>query len=128
MSLILTEEQHILRQTAAEFVHSKSSRKRIRALRDGADPLGFSRDLWREMAALGWVGLLLPEEHGGSALGYLDLAVVMEELGRGLVPEPMIATALLGANAILLGGSESQKREILPPLARGELLLALGYQ
>ena len=127
MSLVPSEDQQILKRTADDFVRSKSSLKRIRALRDSDDPVGYSRDLWREMAALGWVGILVPEKHGGSGLGYVDLAMVMEELGRGLMPEPMISTALLGANAVLLGGTDRQKEEILPAVCRGDLTLALGY-
>jgi alkylation response protein AidB-like acyl-CoA dehydrogenase len=127
MKLVLSEEHRLLRDTAAELVRSKSSLKRIRALRDSGDATGFSRDLWREMASLGWAGIVVPEKYGGSGLGYSHLAVVMEELGRGLMPEPMIPT-ILGASVLLLGASESQKRDILPGLATGETLLALGYQ
>ena len=90
VDLVLTEEQELLQHTAREFVTARSPLKRIRALRDAHDPDGFSRDLWAEMARLGWVGIVLPEEHGGLGLGYLDLIVVMEELGRGLLPEPML--------------------------------------
>jgi alkylation response protein AidB-like acyl-CoA dehydrogenase len=128
IDLVLTEEQDLLQHTAREFVAGRSSLKRIRALRDGKDPDGFSRDLWREMARLGWVGIVLPEEHGGLGLGYMDLIVVMEQLGRGLMPEPIVSTVLLGANAILLGGGEAQKREHLPAVAAGERLLALAWQ
>ncbi len=128
MALMLTEEQEILRHTAREFVSGRSSLKRIRALRDGVDADGFSRELWREMARLGWVGMLLPEDVGGAGLGYMDLSVLMEELGRGLVPEPLLSTSLLGANALLLGGTPEQRRAHLPPVAAGERLLAVAYQ
>ncbi len=128
MDLVLSEEQELLQHTAREFVAGRSSLKRIRMLRDTADPDGFSRELWREMARLGWTGIILPEEHGGLGLGYRDLMVVMEELGRGLMPEPMLSTVLLGANAILLGGSDAQRREHLPTVAAGERFLALAWQ
>ena len=128
MDLVVTEEQELIRQTAREFVAGRSSMKRIRALRDGQDTDGFGRDLWREMARLGWVGIVFPEEHGGLGLGYRELAVVMEELGRGLMPEPMLSTVLLGGNAILLGGSDAQRREHLPAIAGGEQLLTLAWQ
>src|SRR5205823_5056592 len=128
MDLVLSEEQELLQHTAREFVAGRSSLKRIRTLRDTADPDGFSRALWHEMARLGWTGIVLPEEHGGLGLGYRDLMVVMEEMGRGLMPEPMLSTVLLGANAILLGGSEAQRREHLPAVAAGERLLALAWQ
>ena len=128
MDLVLSQEQQLLARTAREFVSGKSSLKRIRALRDGGDPDGFSRELWREMGALGWLGIVLPESYGGAGLGYTDLMVVMEELGRGLVPEPMLSTVLLGANAILLGGAEAQRQEHLPAVAAGERVLALAFQ
>ena len=128
MDLVLSEEQELLQHTAREFVAGRSSLKRIRTLRDTADPDGFSRALWHEMARLGWTGIVLPEEHGGLGLGYRDLMVVMEEMGRGLMPEPMLSTVLLGANAILLGGTDVQRREHLPAVAAGERLLALAWQ
>ncbi len=127
MKLLLSEEHQILKETAAEFVRSKTSLKRIRALRDSDDPSGFSRDLWHEMASLGWVGIVIPETYGGSGLGYSHLMVVMEEIGRGLMPEPMIPAAL-GSAALLLGGNEGQKRALLPAIVKGEALVALGYQ
>jgi len=127
MRLVLSEEHQLLRQTAADLVRSKSSLKRIRALRDGADGTGFSLDLWHEMAALGWAGIVIPEAYGGSGLGYSHLMVVMEELGRGLVPEPMIPT-VLGSAALVLGGNEAQRRSLLPAIAKGETLIALAYQ
>jgi alkylation response protein AidB-like acyl-CoA dehydrogenase len=127
MKLVLDEEHRLLRQTAGEFVRSKSSLKRIRALRDAADGIGFSRDLWHEMAALGWAGILIPEACGGSGLGDSHLMVVMEELGRGLMPEPMIPT-VLGSALLLLGGGEAQRKAMLPAIAKGDTLIALAYQ
>src|SRR5438128_2355142 len=105
MDLVLSEEQELLRQTAHEFVSGKSSLRRIRALHDQRDGDGFSRALWTEMARLGWTGIILPVEHDGLGLGWLDLMIVMEELGGGLMPEPMLSTVCLGATALLLGGS-----------------------
>ncbi|MET0151192.1 MAG: acyl-CoA dehydrogenase [Candidatus Binatia bacterium] len=127
MNLVLSEEHQLLRATAAEFVRSKSSLKRIRALRDSGDAAGFSRDLWHEMAGLGWAGIVVAEQHGGSGLEYSHLMVVMEELGRALMPEPMIPT-VLGSAALMLGGSSAQRRALLPAVAKGETLLAVGYQ
>jgi alkylation response protein AidB-like acyl-CoA dehydrogenase len=126
MAFVLTEEQELLQRTTREFVTGRSSLKRIRELRDAGAT--YSRDLWKEMAELGWVGLLLPETYGGAGLGYADMMVVMEELGRGLVPEPVLSTVLLGANAVLLGGTDAQKKAHLPAVARGERLLALAWQ
>jgi acyl-CoA dehydrogenase len=127
MALVLSEDQQILQATTREFVTGRSSLRRIRELRDeGAD--GFSRKLWRQMAELGWAGIVIPEHYGGAGLGYVDLMVVMEELGRGLVPEPMLSSVLLGANTLLLGGSDEQKWKYLPKVAAGDELLALAQQ
>jgi alkylation response protein AidB-like acyl-CoA dehydrogenase len=128
MDLVLSEEQELLQQTARDFATRRSSLKRVRDLRDASDGDGFSRELWREMARLGWVGIVLPEAHGGLGLGYRELAVVMEELGRGLLPEPMLSSVLLGANALLLGGSAAQQTGHLPAVAAGDRLLAVAYQ
>jgi alkylation response protein AidB-like acyl-CoA dehydrogenase len=128
MALVLTEEQEILQRTAREFVTERSSLKRIRHLRDTRDADGFSRELWAEMARLGWLGIVIPEQYGGAGLGYADLMVIMEELGRGLLPEPVLSTAVLGAGALLLAGSEAQKTEHLPPVAGGGRLFALAHQ
>ncbi len=128
MDLVLTEEQELLQRTARDFVGGSAPLRRIRQLRDNNDTDGFSRPTWEEMAQLGWVGLLIPEEFGGAGLGYMDLMVIMEELGRQLSPEPMLSTVLLGANALILGGSEAQKKEHLPAVATGKRLLAVAYQ
>ena len=127
MALVLTEDQQILQQTARDFVKTRSSLKRIRALRDAKEPLGFSRDLWREMAGLGWAGITVPEAFGGAGMGFTDAMVVLEELGRGLVPEPML-TSIAASSAILAGGSDEQKKRLLPEIAKGDLLLAIAWQ
>jgi len=128
MSLVLTEEQEILQRTARELVQSRSPVKRLRALRDDKDGDGFSRALWQEMAQLGWLGIVVPEQYGGAGMGWRDLMVVLEECGRNLVPEPITGTLVLGATAVLLGGTEAQKQAILPGVAAGERFLALAYQ
>ncbi len=128
MALARTEEQEFLARTAREFVQGKSSFKRIRTLRDDAGGVGFSPDLWREMAQLGWLGIVVPEGYGGAGLGWTDLMVVLEELGRGLMPEPMTGTVLLGTTALLLGGTAAQRQVHLPGVVAGERYLALAYQ
>jgi len=128
MQLVLTEDQELLAKTAADFVSERSPVARIRQLRDRQDPDGFSRALWREMAELGWVGIPFPEAFGGAEMGLSELAVVLEELGRALAPEPFLATVLLGGQAIALAGSESQKKEWLEGVASGERFLALAQQ
>src|SRR5579875_3154212 len=118
-----TEEQEILARTARELLRGYPP-GRLRALRDGHDPAGFSRTLWAEMARL---GIVVPEAYGGAGLGWRDLQVVLEELGRVLAPEPVLS-AVVGASALLLGGEEAQRRAHLPAVAAGERLVALAYQ
>jgi len=128
MSLVLGEDQELLAKTAADFVAERSPLSRVRALRDADDALGFSPALWKEMAELGWVGIPFPEEYGGAGLGQAELAVVLEALGRALAPEPFLATVLLGAQAILRGGTEVQRRAWLPRVCAGEAFLALAFE
>ncbi|MEM7411325.1 MAG: acyl-CoA dehydrogenase family protein [Myxococcota bacterium] len=128
MSLVLTEEQTLLKETAAEFVQEKSPVTHLRELRDKSDATGFSRALWKEMSELGWAGILIPEEYGGSGLGLSEIGVILEECGRTLAPYPLLSTAVLGASALALGGSDAQKQALLPGVAQGETLLALAHQ
>jgi alkylation response protein AidB-like acyl-CoA dehydrogenase len=128
MTLVLSEEQELLRNTAREFIGENAPVKELRRLRDEQDAIGFSRAMWKEMAELGWAGILLPEEFGGSELGYAELGVVLEETGRTLAATPFLSTVLLGGNAVLYGGNETQKKEILPALAKGERILALALE
>jgi acyl-CoA dehydrogenase len=126
--LLLNDEQKMLSKTAHEFIRERAPAARIRSFRDSKDEVGFSRELWSEMAELGWLGLQIPEAYDGLGLGFFDLCVVLEESGRELMPEPFISTLLLGTQALLLGGSEEQKKALLPGVAAGEILLALGYE
>jgi alkylation response protein AidB-like acyl-CoA dehydrogenase len=128
MSLILNEEQELLRDTAREFVHDNAPVAELRRLRDENDPEGFSRGLWKEMVELGWAGILFPEELGGAGLGYAELGIVLEELGRTLAATPFTSTVVLGGNAVLLGGNDAQKKDLLPGVCSGDTLLALACQ
>jgi alkylation response protein AidB-like acyl-CoA dehydrogenase len=128
MSFVLTEEQEALRASARQFVQARLPTSHLRALRDGRDAIGFSRELWREMARLGWAGIVVPTDYGGSGLGYAELGLVLEECGRTLAPQPIISTIALSANAILLGGTSAQREEILPALCAGERILALAHE
>jgi alkylation response protein AidB-like acyl-CoA dehydrogenase len=127
-ALVLSEEQELLRRSAREFAAARFDIAQLRAYRDAGDPLGYSRALWRQMAELGWVGILFPEAYGGLGLGYAELGVVLEELGRRLLPHPFLSTVLLAGNAILRSGSEEQKHAVLPGICAGELVLALAFQ
>src|SRR5689334_20530480 len=103
MGLVLTEDQQMLKSSAADFVKRESPITRVRQLRDASGPVGYSRELWKKMAELGWPAILIPEQYGGLGMGYVEMACVLEELGRNLVPEPLLSSLLLGANAVLLG-------------------------
>ncbi|MGE0825904.1 MAG: acyl-CoA dehydrogenase family protein [Candidatus Binatia bacterium] len=128
MNLVLTEDQELLAQTATDFVREHSPVSRVRALRDAQDPAGFSRDLWKQMAELGWTGILLPETYGGAGMGLADLAVVLESLGRTLAPEPFLSTVLLAGQLLAEAGTTQQKQAWLPGIATGEKILTLAYQ
>ncbi len=119
MSLVLTEEQELLQETAREFLKERSPLAKLRELRDTQDPVGFSRELWKEMAELGWVGIVFPEEYGGAGLGYAELGLVLEQCGGQLVAEPFLSTVLLGGNAVLLAGNETQRKDVLPAVCGG---------
>jgi acyl-CoA dehydrogenase len=125
--LVLTDEQQLLQRTAAEFAAQSLPVSRLRGLRDAGDPIGFSLEAWRSMAELGWPGIPLPEAYGGLGLGYAELAVVLEEAGKVLAPEPFLSTVLLAGNALLLGGSDEQKAQLLPRVAAGDLVLAFAH-
>jgi alkylation response protein AidB-like acyl-CoA dehydrogenase len=128
VQLVLSEDQELLAKTAADFVAEHSPVSRMRALRDRRDPVGFSRALWKQMAELGWVGIPLPEAHGGAGMGLAELAVVLEAFGRVLAPEPFLSTVLLAGRALAAGGSEAQKKEWLPRIAAGDAIATLAFQ
>ncbi|MBW2232792.1 MAG: acyl-CoA dehydrogenase [Deltaproteobacteria bacterium] len=128
MALVLTEEQELLKQTAREFIQEKSPVSELRRLRDARDPTGLDRGLWKEMAELGWAGVLYPEEYGGMDLGYVELGQIFEECGRALVAQPLLSTVVLAGGCVLEGGNETQKKDVLTAVAAGERLLALAHQ
>lgn len=126
MPLVLTEEQSMLRDSARGLITDKASVAHLRQLRDNKDADGFSRALWKTFAEMGFAGLLVPEQFGGSGLGCVEAGVVMEEIGRTLMPSPFLATAVLGASALLRGGSAAQQSTYLPKIADGSLLATLA--
>src|SRR5229473_1773106 len=126
MALVLTEEQSMLRDSARGLISDHAPVSHLRQLRDSKDADGFSRDLWKTFAEMGFAGLLVPEEFGGSALGCVEAGIVMEEIGRTLMPSPFLSTAVLAVSALSRGGSAAQKSEYLPKLSAGSLLAALA--
>ena len=128
MPLVLNEEQNMLKDAAKDFCANSTPITQLRKLRDDKDESGFDRDTWQQMVELGWAGITIPEEFGGLGFGHMGMGVVMEECGRTLAASPLFATAILGANTILHGGSQDQKSELLGQIAGGELLLALALE
>ena len=126
MPLVLTEEQSMLRDSARGLISDKAPVAHLRQLRDTKDADGFSRDLWKTFAEMGFAGLLVPEEFGGSGLGCVEAGIVMEEIGRTLMPSPFLSTGVLAASALSRGGSTAQKSEYLPKISAGSLLAALA--
>jgi alkylation response protein AidB-like acyl-CoA dehydrogenase len=123
---VLTEEQTMLRDAAKSWVSEKSPVTAFRKLRDSGNADGFDRAAWREMAEMGWAGIIIPEEFGGSGLGYLTLGLVLEEAGRTLTASPLISTALTATTALLLAGNDAQKKEWLPKIAEGKAIATLA--
>jgi alkylation response protein AidB-like acyl-CoA dehydrogenase len=126
MALVLTEEQSMLRDSARGLISDKAPVSHLRGLRDAKDATGFSRELWKSFAEMGFSGLLVPEDFGGSGLGCVEAGIVMEEIGRTLMPSPFLSTAVLAASALSRGGSAAQKSEYLPKISAGTLLAALA--
>src|SRR6185436_9038220 len=126
MALVLTEEQSMLRDSARGLISDKAPVSHLRQLRDAKDETGFARELWKSFTEMGFSGLLVPEQFGGSGLGCVEAGIVMEEIGRTLMPSPFLATSVLAASALTRGGTEAQKTQHLPKIANGSLLAALA--
>jgi alkylation response protein AidB-like acyl-CoA dehydrogenase len=124
MAFVLTEEQQMLRDSARAFADEKLPVSQFRALRKDGKP--FDKTAWKEMADLGFAGVLVPEEFGGSGFGYVGLGQVLEAQGRTIASSPLLSTALIGASALVLAGSDKQKSEYLPKIASGDLITALA--
>ncbi len=126
MPLVLTEEQELLREQARGFLDEKAPVAALRKLRDANDATGFSRDLWKEMAELGWAGIIVEEEFGGSDFGFVGAGVLAEEMGRTLTASPFLSTSILAATALKKFASAAQKKEHLPKISAGDLVMALA--
>ena len=125
MDFGLSEEQEMLQQSAREFLTQECPPTFVRAMYTETD--GFSRELHRKMAEQGWTGLLVPEAHGGLGLGMLDMAVLLEEMGRAVVPGPFLFSSVLVTLALMHGGTSTQKKQWLPRLATGEAVGTLAF-
>ena len=103
MSLVLTEDQFMFRDAAKRFAAERAPVAQLRKLRDDNDAVGFSREVWKEMADMGWAGVLVPEEYGGVGFGYVGAGLIAEEIGRNLSATPLLSTAVLGVTALAQG-------------------------
>jgi len=124
MNFTLSEEQEMLKKMALDFLTDKCPKTLVREMEE--DEKGYSPQLWKEIADLGWMGLVFPEKYGGSDMSFLDLAVLLEETGRATLPGPLFPTVVLGGLPILDAGSEEQKQEYLPKIASGEAIFTLA--
>jgi alkylation response protein AidB-like acyl-CoA dehydrogenase len=125
MDIGFSEEQELLRDTARKFLDSECTAKFVRD-RMGT-PEATTGEFWQKLAEQGWLGIVYPEEDGGSGLGLVDLAVLMEEMGRRVMPGPFLSTVLLGGAAIAEAGAPAQRREWLPRIAAGAVKAALAW-
>ena len=125
MNFGFNDEQELLRSTARKFFENECPSETVRRLMD--TPEGMTPELWGKLAEQGWLGLIFPEAYDGMGLGFVDLTVLMEEMGRAVVPGPYFSTVLLGGLAILEAGSEAQKKEWLPKIASGQKRVTLAW-
>lgn len=124
MDFGFTEEQEMLRNTARDFLEKECPKTMVREMAE--DEKGYSPQLWHKMGELGWPGLVFPTRYGGGGGSFLDLVVLLEEMGRALLPSPFFATVVLGGLYVLEAGSKEQKEEFLPKVASGDTLLTLA--
>src|SRR5262245_62397847 len=116
MDFAFSDDQQLLKNAARAFLDERCTSPIVRALWD--DPRGESEAMWKDMAQLGWLGLSLPEAYGGSSLGMVETAILLDEMGRAAYPGPYLPTMLVG-HAIVAAGSEAQKKHWLPAIAGG---------
>ena len=124
MDFGLNEEQEMLKTMARDFFTNECPKTHVKEMMD--DEKGYSPELWKKMAELGFLGLVIPEEYGGTGGNFIDLMVLMQEMGRAVLPSPFISTVLLAGIPLLTAGTEEQKKEFLPKIAAGDVILALA--
>lgn len=121
MDVSFSEEQEMLRKTAADFLAAECPKTKVRELEE--DEKGHSPQLWKKMAELGWMGLMIPEEYDGMGMTFQDLTVLAEQMGRNVLPGPFFPSVVEGANYILEAGDAGQKKDLLPRIANGDIIL-----
>ena len=126
MKLILNEEQQFLKDTARDFAKERTPVNHFRSLRDNKSETLWDKDIWQEMVKLGWSGILIPEEFGGSNFGVAGISVILQECGKTLTPSPLFSTGVIGAYAISNFGTQEQKEKYLPKITNGDITTALA--
>ncbi len=126
MTLVLNEEQGMLRDSVNAFLSERAPVTHLRKLRDNRDAVGFDRQLWRQFAEQGYSATLVPEDYGGLGLGVVEAGIIGEALGRTLAPSPFLSTAVLAARALARSGSQVQQARLLPAIAAAEVVIALA--
>ncbi len=124
MDLGLNEAQQMLKNSAREFLEAECPYAYVREME--TDERGYTPELWQKLAEQGWLGLIFPERYGGVELSFLDLAILLEEMGRSLLPGPFFSTVVLGGMTILDAGTEAQKQEYLSRIAEGQIIVTLA--
>ena len=125
MDVAFTEEQEMLRDSARRFFETECTMQFVRQRM--AEPAAVTDEFWRKLAEQGWLGIVYPEEEGGSGLGLVDLVVLMEEMGRAVMPGPFLSTVLLGGAVIAEAGAPAQRRQWLPHIVAGGAKAALAW-
>ncbi len=128
MALVLTEEQQLLRDTATQFFQERLPIANLRKLRDTRDATGFDQAAWKEMADLGFAGIMISEKYGGTDFGPVGLGLVLEQAGRTLAASPLVSTVLLCGSAVQLAYNATQRQEILSAIAAGDRIMALALE
>jgi len=125
MDFSFTEEQQMLRDTARRFLDDKAPTEVVRSLMETDE--GFDSGLWSDIATQGWQAMAIPEDRGGAGFTFLEMAILMEEMGRTLFPAPYLSSIVLGADLVMTVATDEQQKEILPDVAAGETRLALAH-
>ena len=125
MDLGLSEIQKMLQESSRDYLVENCTMDYIRAME--SDQIGISDEIWKNMADMGWLGLMIPEEYGGSGFNFDDMSILLEEMGKVALSGPFFSTSVIGAQTLLLSGDESQKKEFLPKIASGNLKFSLAF-
>jgi len=124
MDFSLSEEQEILRNTTRSFLTKECPPSFVKETIK--DERGYSPEIWRKMAEMGWMGFIFPESYGGMGGSFIDMAVLLEEMGRAALPSPFFSTVIMSGLAVLEGGNDKQKDELLPAIVNGNSIFTLA--